>query len=185
MQLSDTDIQQSLQSWAITVSLLNEKDIQPASVDIHLWNTFLRYKESLEAIDTRKPQEEQTIKTTIEYWESIIIQPQEFMLACTLENIWVNNQYAAQITWKSSLWRLGITVHTTAGFIDPWNTLVVTLELVNHNNRPIILYAWDYIWQVIFTKLLTPCKDWYWHKDRNSKYLNSTTTEASKNYKNF
>lgn len=185
MQLSDYDLIQSLACWEITVSPIDAKDIQPASVDIHLGNTFIRYKKSSKPIDSRNPQEDNTEKTTIEYWESVIIEPWEFMLACTKEVVGVNNKYTAQIWGKSSIARFGIIIHTTAGFIDPWNTLVVTLELVNHNHRPVILYAWDYIWQVIFTKLLSPCKNWYGHVERNSKYLNSTTTEASKNYKNF
>jgi dCTP deaminase len=185
MFLSDVDLRNAMKTWDIYVSPLNLNDIQPATIDVHLWNTFMRYKKSDKPIDSRADQTDELEKIVLKEWEAIKIRGKEFMLACTKEEIGVSNGYAAQIEGKSSIWRLWPIVHTTAWFIDPWNRLIVTLELFNTNDRDVILYVGDYIWQVKFSKLLTPCEKWYGHEERNSKYMNSTTTEPSKNYKNF
>ncbi|MEM1312613.1 MAG: dCTP deaminase [Patescibacteria group bacterium] len=187
MQLSDVDIRRSLQTQEIFISDFDEQRLQPASYDVLLGNEFLVFKShKLGAIDPKKSISEHMYKITLKSSEDYFtIHPNEFVLAVTQDKFGSKAKHAVQLMGKSSLARLGLIVHTTAGFIDPGNILNATLELVNVNNVAIQLYPGMKIGQIAFYELKTPSERTYGHKDLNSKYFQAESVQASEMWKNF
>jgi len=114
-----------------------------------------------------------------------ILHPQQLALGVALDYIGVDEKYCYNLMGKSSLARLGLIIHTTAGFVDPGNALNVTLELYNTNSVPIKLYPGMKIGQVAFFELKSKCDRPYGHKSLKSKYFGSRTVEASKMHQNY
>jgi dCTP deaminase len=187
MQLSDIDIKQALEKQEIFISDFDEKRLQPASYDVLLGNEFLVFKShKLGSIDPRKSISEHMYKITLKSPDDYFtIHPNEFVLAVTKDSFGAGARHAVQLMGKSSLARLGLIVHTTAGFIDPGNVLNATLELVNVNNVAIQLYPGMKIGQIAFYELKTPAEKAYGHVDLNSKYHRATTVQASEMWRNF
>jgi dCTP deaminase len=186
MQLSDTDIKQALQVGDISIENYDESRLQPASYDVLLGSDFLIFdNHKIACIDPKHPVADSMRKVSIAENDFFIIHPGEFVLGATWEMVGVNEKYALQIMGKSSLARLGLIVHTTAGFIDPGNNLRITLELVNTNTLPIKLYPKMKIAQVAFYELRTPAEKPYGTAGLNSKYLNSVGVQASQMHKNY
>lgn len=171
----------------ILISDFDQKRLQPASYDVLLGKEFMVFKShQLGMIDPKESVENAMYKIVLEKeGDFFVIHPNEFVLAVTKDRIGVSEKYACQIMGKSSLARMGLLVHTTAGFIDPGNNLNITLELVNCNNVAIKLYAGMKIAQVAFYQLKTATDIKYGSAELNSKYLNSTTVQASAMHKNF
>lgn len=187
MQLSDLDIKAALETGSVTIDNFDETRLQPASYDVLLGYEFLIFnKHKINSIDPRKPISEAMEKITLKSIdESFILHPNEFVLGVSFDRVGVNNMYACQIVGKSSLARLGLIIHTTAGFIDPGNTLNFTLEFVNVNTVPIKLYPMMKIAQISFYELKTPASKIYGDKSLNSKYFGATTVQESQMHKNF
>ena len=186
MQLSDHDIKNELDKGTITISPFDLDRLQPASYDVLLGNDFLIFNyHAIEIIDPKSPTSNLMTKVSLKDYEAFILQPGKFALGATKDVIGVNNNFACQINGKSSLARLGLIIHTTAGFIDPGNKLNITLELYNTNSVPIKLYAGMKIAQVAFYQLRSPSEKAYGDKSLNSKYYGSTGVEASKMHLNF
>jgi dCTP deaminase len=114
-----------------------------------------------------------------------ILHPGDFALGMTYETVSVPNDMVVQLNGKSSLGRIGLIVHATAGYVDPGNTLKITLELHNLANLPIKLYYKMPIAQVAFVKLSSEAEIPYGKDALNSKYFGSTKPVASQYYKNF
>jgi dCTP deaminase len=186
MQLSDKDIKQAYNDGAIKIFPYDDKRVQPASYDVLLGNQFMVFdNHTIEVIDPRVSVADNMKTITLTDDEYFILQPNQFALGVTYDKIGVNGSYAAQINGKSSLARLGLIIHTTAGFIDPGNDLNITLELFNTNSVPIKLYPKMKIAQVTFWLLSTECDKPYGSSGLNSKYLGATTVQASEMHKNF
>ncbi len=187
MQLSDIDIKNALNAGDILIDDFDEKRLQPASYDVLLGYDFLVFKShKLGCIDPREPMSEHMYKIKLKSDEDFFtIHPNEFVLAATLDRFGAGPKYACQLMGKSSLARLGLIVHTTAGFIDPGNVLNATLELANVNNVAIKLYPGMKIGQIAFYELKTPAQKPYGHKDLNSKYYGAGTVQASEMWQNF
>jgi dCTP deaminase len=187
MQLSDIDIKQALDKEEIFISDFDQNRLQPASYDVLLGDEFLVFKShKLGSIDPRKSIAEHMYKITLKSPDDYFtIHPNEFVLAVTKDRFGAGTKHAVQLMGKSSLARLGLIVHTTAGFIDPGNVLNATLELVNVNNVAIQLYPGMKIGQIAFYELKTPAEKAYGHVDLNSKYHQATTVQASEMWKNF
>jgi dCTP deaminase len=187
MQLSDVDIKKALENGEIVISDFDEKRLQPASYDVLLGNEFMVFKtHKLGSIDPRKSVSEHMYKIKLNSPDDYFtIHPNEFVLAVTKDRFGSLANHAVQLMGKSSLARLGLIVHTTAGFIDPGNVLNVTLELVNVNNVAIQLYPGMKIGQIAFYELKTPPSKTYGHADLNSKYHQATSVQASEMWKNF
>ena len=117
--------------------------------------------------------------------EPFILHPNEFALAVTYDYFGVSNKLCCNIMGKSSLARLGLIIHTTAGFVDPGNELNATLELYNTNSMPIKLYPKMKIAQVAFCMLKTPSERVYGDPKLGSKYYKNTGVQASEMFKNF
>ena len=186
MILSDKDIKKYLAEGHIGVTPLFHNSIQPASIDVHLGADFLVFKNTNHVcIDPKEPIDEMMDQVTIDENRQFILHPGEFALGMTYETIAVPNDMVVQLNGKSSLGRIGLIVHATAGYVDPGNTLKVTLELHNLANLPIKLYYKMPIAQVAFVKLSGEVENPYGKDALNSKYFGSVKPVASQYFKNF
>jgi dCTP deaminase len=186
MILSDRDIKKSLSEGKIKIEPLFPNSIQPASVDVHLGSDFLVFKNANNiCIDPKEPLDQMMESFTIDNDHQFILHPGEFALGMTYETVTVPNDMVLQLNGKSSLGRIGIVVHATAGYVDPGNTLKITLEFHNLANLPVKLYYKMPIAQVAFVKLSSEADVPYGKDGLNSKYFGSTKPIASQYYKNF
>jgi dCTP deaminase len=186
MALSDRDIKAALKTGKIKITPLFPNSIQPASVDVHLGADFLVFKNTGNVcIDPKEPIDDMMEELSIDDKRQFILHPGEFALGMTYETIAVPNDMVCQLNGKSSLGRIGLIVHATAGYVDPGNTLKITLELHNLANLPIKLYYKMPIAQVAFLQLSSEAEIPYGKKSLNSKYFGSTKPIASQYWKNF
>ena len=118
--------------------------------------------------------------TTVEEGEAFIIHPNEFALATTLEYVKIPDDLVARVEGRSSMGRLGVTMHVTAGFIDPGFEGKITLEISNIGAMPVALYPGQRVCQIVFETMTTPSEVPYGHPDRNSKYMGQTKPESSR-----
>ncbi|MCA9385098.1 dCTP deaminase [Candidatus Dojkabacteria bacterium] len=185
--LSDVDIKKALENGAITIEDFDENRLQPATYDVLLGNQFMTFDRHLtEAIDPKKPVDKFMNKIILDKKDDFfVLHPGEFALGVTHDFIGCDDEHCIEIMGKSSLARLGLIIHTTAGFIDPGNSLNITLELFNTNSLPIKLYPGMKIAQVAFYELSSKAAKPYGHKDLNSKYYGSREVQASQMNKNF
>ncbi|MCH7839004.1 MAG: dCTP deaminase [Planctomycetes bacterium] len=186
MILSDRDIKKYVAEGKITIKPYMPEYIQPASIDLHLDNTFLLFDTvNNYIIDVKKPADDLMRKVVIDENGSFILHPGEFALGATYEEIGVGNDVVGRLEGKSSLGRLGIIIHATAGYLDPGNKLKLTLELSNIGALPVKLYYKMPIAQMAFTPLSSECEIPYGDAKLNSKYYGAQEPQASQMYKNF
>lgn len=186
MILSDKDIKEHLKTGYIKIDPLFPNSIQPASVDVHLGADFLVFKNTDHVcLDPKEPIDNMMDEVKIDENRQFILHPGEFALGMTYETVSVPNDMVLQLNGKSSLGRLGIVVHATAGYVDPGNTLKITLELFNMATLPVKLYYKMPVAQVAFVKLSSEAENPYGKDGLNSKYFGSTKPVASQYYKNF
>jgi dCTP deaminase len=186
MILSDRDIKKALVSGRISVEPLFEKAIQPASIDLHLDKNFLVFnRKGHTCIDVKSPVDNLMEKAVIKEDDFFVIHPGEFVLANIYEKTGVGNDIVGRLEGKSSLGRIGLIIHATAGFLDPGNCLKMTLELSNVGSLPIKLYYKMPIAQMAFEPLSSPAEISYGDKRLNSKYYGDEEPKASQMSKNF
>tara|TARA_Y100000310_G_scaffold190375_1_gene190333 strand:- start:428 stop:988 length:561 start_codon:yes stop_codon:yes gene_type:complete len=186
MILSDQDIRKNIKSKDIFIKPYNPRLIQPASIDLRLGDKFLVFNcHECAIIDVKEKNKNLMREININNNKSFIIHPNEFALGMTYETVGVSDKMVGRLEGKSSLGRLGLIIHATAGYLDPGNCLNLTLELHNIGNLPIKLYYKMPIAQMSFTPLSSPCKIPYGDKRLNSKYYGAKVTQASKMYENF
>lgn len=185
MILSDRDIKKALKAGDITINPFDEKYLQPASVDLHLDKYFLVFDaKNNYVIDPKKPIDDMMEEVEISESKPFVLHPGEFALGLILEETGVSADYVGRLEGKSSVGRLGLLIHVTAGFLDPGNTLKMTLELHNTATLPILLYYKMPIAQMAFEKLSSTCEISYSQK-KNSKYIGDIKPKASQMWKNF
>ncbi|MDR1819873.1 MAG: dCTP deaminase [Methanobrevibacter sp.] len=183
--LSDKDIKNYLSSKKIIIEPLKnfEKQIQPSSVDLRIGNEFKSFK------IVREPFIDPKDSTDLSsYMESInipdgdcfIIHPNEFALATTLENVKIPDDLVARVEGRSSMGRLGVTMHVTAGYIDPGFEGRITLEISNIGKMPVALYPGQRVCQIVFETMTSPSQKPYGHPERNSKYMGQVSPESSR-----
>jgi dCTP deaminase len=186
MQLSDGDIRKAFHQDLIQISPFDDSRIQPASYDVLLGNEFLYFTPgSLQVIDPRISVKEHMTVANIEDDDFFLLKPFGFVLGVTYDKIGVGRKHSAEIEGKSSLARLGLMIHITAGFIDPGNYLNVTFEFFNVNSIPIKLYPKMAVGQIKFTELTSECEKPYGSEGLNSKYYGSNSVQASEMSLNF
>jgi dCTP deaminase len=184
--LSDADILKAVETGRITLSPFRRECVQPSSVDLHLSNTFLVFDvTNHHIIDVKAPVDGLMKKVVIEGDQAFILHPGEFALGMTEEEIGFGADVAGRLEGKSSIGRLGVIIHTTAGFIDAGNCLKPTLELCNLGRLPVKLYAGMPIAQMSFVALSSPCQRPYGSAGLNSKYYRDQEPKASQMWKNF
>jgi dCTP deaminase len=186
MVLSDRTIREEIAQGRIVIDPFDPQCIQPASVDVHLDNRFRVFRNIRQPyIDVRQPQEELTELTVIERDEPLILHPREFILGSTLERVTLPDDIVARVEGKSSLGRLGLLIHSTAGYVDPGWVGHLTLELSNVSNLPITLYYGMPIGQISFLRLTSPADNPYGSKALGSKYQGQEEPTASRFYLHF
>ncbi|MDO5851133.1 MAG: dCTP deaminase [Methanobacteriaceae archaeon] len=182
--LSDQDIKKYLKEEKIIIDpLSDEKQIQPSSVDLRIGDEFKEFKIiSKPYIDPLDNIDMDTYMTSfhIKKGEPFIIHPGEFTLATTYERIKLPDDIVARVEGRSSMGRLGVTMHVTAGFIDPGFDGKITLEISNIGKMPVALYPGQRVCQIVFETMTTPSLKPYGHEDRDSKYMGQTGPESSK-----
>ncbi len=186
MILSDRSIKESLATGRIVITPYDEELVQPASYDIRLDRRFLvfrNYKHS--CIDPKSPQPDLTEMVTVEDDEPFIVHPGEFILGNTVERVKLGDDLVARLEGKSSLGRLGLIVHATAGYVDPGFDGNITLELSNVANLPIRLYPGMKVGQISFFAMSTPADRPYGSPGLGSKYKGQTVPTASRMHLNF
>lgn len=185
MILSDRDIKVALQKGEITIDPYDEKCLKAASVDLHLDKHFLVFDtKNNYVIDPKKSMDDIMVPIEIDEDKPFVLHPGEFALGMIYETTGVADDLVGRLEGKSSVGRLGLLIHVTAGFLDPGNSLKMTLELHNVANMPIILYYKMPIAQMAFERLSSPSEKPY-HKDKGSKYIGDTKPMASQMWKNF
>ena len=186
MVLSDHTIKEELAKGRIVIEPLGEGCIQPASVDVHLDHKLLVFRNSRRAfIDVRAEQSDLTEMVEIEEEPPFMLHPGEFVLASTLEYIALPDDLVARLEGKSSLGRIGLLIHSTAGYVDPGWKGHLTLELSNVANLPVTLYYGMKIGQISYLKLSTPADNLYGSESLGSKYQGQSEPTASRMHRDF
>ncbi|MCZ7662465.1 MAG: dCTP deaminase [Thermoleophilia bacterium] len=186
MILSDRDIRTALQRGDIGLEPFEPAFLQPASIDIrvdHRFRIFSNHRYT--CIDPRECQEELTEVITVAEGGVFILHPGEFVLGSTLERVTVGTDHVARLEGKSSLGRLGLLCHATAGWIDPGFTGHITLELSNVANLPIKIYPSMPIGQLSFARLSSPADRPYGSEGTRSKYQGQEGPTESRMWANF
>jgi dCTP deaminase len=186
MILSDRDIRAAIAEGRIVIDPFTPESVQPSSVDLHLGNRFRVFRNSrYPFIDVRVEQPDLTELVEIEGDDPFILHPGEFVLGATLERVTLPDDLVARLEGKSSLGRLGLLIHSTAGYVDPGWEGTLTLELSNVANLPITLYHGMRIGQISFQRLSSPVEIGYGDERLGSRYRGQTDPTASRYHRDF
>lgn len=174
-QLADHQILNSIEEGDIFIDPFDRSLLQPASVDLQLGGELVRYRTDsvlkLRPIDPMVGIPEDEIeRVQLPDGMKYQLEPGEFILGCTLQLVTLSSRVLARIEGRSTMGRFGVAVHVTAGFVDPGFVGQLTLEMVNLNQRPILLARGMGIAQLSFTRLGMGSHRPYGHKDLHSKY---------------
>jgi dCTP deaminase len=184
--LSDRDIRAQIQAGRIVIEPFTPEAVQPSSVDLHLDSRFRVFRNSrYPYIDVRVEQPELTELLEISGDDPFILHPGEFVLGSTLERVALPDDLVARLEGKSSLGRLGLLIHSTAGYVDPGWDGNLTLELSNVANLPITLYQGMKIGQISFQRLTSPVEVPYGDARIGSKYRGQRDPTASLYHRDF
>ncbi len=186
MILSDVSIRKALADGEIVIDPLDEAAIQPSSVDLRVDRYFRVFRnDTTPYIDPKLPQENLTELVEVKDDNPFILHPGEFVLGSTLERVTLPTHLVARLEGKSSLGRLGLLIHSTAGFVDAGWDGYLTLELSNVANLPIALYPGMKIGQVSFFQMTTAADIPYGSGATGSKYQGQRGPTPSRYYMNF
>ncbi|USR79535.1 dCTP deaminase [Arcanobacterium pinnipediorum] len=186
MLLSDSDIARYVHQGRITLEPWDPQMIQPSSVDVHLDRLFRLFdNHKYDVIDPAADQNDLTRLVEVDADGAFILHPGEFVLGATYELVTLGADVAARLEGKSSLGRLGLLTHSTAGFIDPGFSGHVTLELSNTATMPIKLYPGMKIGQLCFFELSSPAAHPYGSGANGSRYQGQRGPTASRSHLNF
>ena len=186
MLLSDRDLKAAIEQGQMGLSPYDEAMVQPSSIDVRLdryFRVFANHRYT--HIDPAVAQEDLTEQVEPDGDEAFILHPGEFVLGSTLEVITLGDDLAARLEGKSSLGRLGLLTHSTAGFIDPGFSGHVTLELSNVANLPIKLYPGMKIGQVCVLRLSSPAEHPYGSSVYGSRYQDQRGPTPSRSHLRF
>jgi dCTP deaminase len=186
MVLSDGAIRRAIDEGRIRLDPFDPALVQPASIDVRCDRRFRVFRNSRYGfIDVKVPMPDLTELVEADGDEAFILHPGEFVLGSTLERLTLGVDIVARLEGKSSLGRLGLQVHSTAGFVDPGFDGHVTLELSNVANLPITLYPGMKIGQVSFLALSEPAQQPYGSGGLGSKYQGQVGPTPSQYWRNF
>jgi dCTP deaminase len=184
--LSDRTIHAEIDGGRIVIDPFDPTLVQPSSVDVRVDNRFRVFQNSrYPYIDVRQPMEDLTELVEVEGDEPFILHPGEFVLGQTLERVTLPNDLVARLEGKSSLGRLGLLIHSTAGFVDAGFSGNLTLELSNVANLPITIYHGMPIGQISFMRMDGPVEHPYGADENSSKYQGQAEPTPSRFYLNF
>jgi dCTP deaminase len=186
--LSDRTLREQIAAGRIVIDPLDDTLVQPSSVDVRISNLFRVFRNHTRGvIDVKEDTTDLTelIEIPADGSQPFMLHPGEFVLGSTLERIAVPDDLVARIEGKSSLGRLGLLIHSTAGFIDAGFDGHVTLELANVASLPITLYPGMKIGQVSFMQMTTAADKPYGQGATGSKYQGQRGPTPSRYFENF
>ena len=186
MLLSDRDIRSEIDSGRVKIDPFDASMVQPSSIDVRIdrfFRLFDNHKYSV--IDPSEEQPELTHQVEVKPDDAFVLHPGEFGLASTYEAVTLPNDVAARLEGKSSLGRLGLLTHSTAGFIDPGFSGHVTLELSNVATLPIKIWAGMKIGQLCFFRLSSAAEHAYGSERYGSRYQGQRGPTPSRSYLSF
>ena len=186
MILSDRSIREELEAGRIVIDPLDKDCIQPSSVDLHIdrfFRVFLNH--TMGHIDVKEDLEELTELVEIGEDDVFMLHPGEFVLGSTAERVALPDDLVARLEGKSSLGRLGLLIHSTAGFVDAGFDGHLTLELSNVANLPITIYPNMKIGQISFFRLTSEAENPYGSGALGSKYQGQRGPTPSRYHENF
>jgi len=184
--LSDRTLREELAAGRIVIDPLDETCIQPSSVDLHVDGLFRVFRNhTTPFIDPKQPQDDLTELVEVDDGDAFVLHPGEFVLGSTLEHVGLPDDLVARLEGKSSLGRLGLLIHSTAGFVDCGFRGHLTLELSNVANLPIAIYPGMKIGQISFLRMTTAADVPYGSDATGSKYQGQRGPTASRSYLNF
>ena len=186
MLLSDRDIRREIDAGRVRLEPYDAGMVQPSSVDLRLDRYFRVFQNHRYShIDPAEEQEELTVQVEPAGAEPFVLHPGEFVLGSTLELVTLPDDLAGRLEGKSSLGRLGLLTHSTAGFIDPGFTGHVTLELSNVANLPIKLWPGMKVGQLCLFRLESPAEHPYGSAVYGSRYQGQRGPTASRSWRDF
>jgi dCTP deaminase len=184
--LSDRDLRAEISAGRLGIDPFDDSLVQPSSVDVRLDRMFRVFNNTRYThIDPAKQQDELTSLVEPPEGEPFVLHPGEFVLGSTLELVTLADDLAGRLEGKSSLGRLGLLTHSTAGFIDPGFSGHITLELSNVANLPITLWPGMKIGQLCILRLTSPSERPYGSSGVGSKYQGQRGPTPSRSYQNF
>jgi len=184
--LSDRDIRAAIEAGEVVIKPYDPQDLQPSSVDLHLDRRFRVFRNNRYAyIDVRSPQPDLTEMLSVADDEPFILHPGEFVLGQVLEWVELPDNLVSRLEGKSSLGRLGLLIHSTAGYVDPGWKGNLTLELSNVANLPIALYYGMKIGQISFFRMSSSVERPYGSPELGSKYQGQSEPTASAFHRDF
>ena len=188
MILSDRTIREEIAAGRIVIDPYDERRVQPSSIDVRISHLFRVFRNHTSAvIDVKADQAGLTelVEMPEDGSEAFMLHPGEFVLGSTLERVAVPDDLVGRVEGKSSLGRLGLLIHSTAGFIDAGFDGHITLELANVASLPITLYPGMKIGQVSFMRMTTPAEHPYGAGASGSKYQGQRGPTPSRYFENF
>ena len=186
MVLSDRTIRREIEDGRIAIDPFDASMVQPSSIDVRVDRRFRVFHNArYPYIDVRQPMEDLTELVEVGPDERFILHPGEFVLGQTLEHVTLPDDLVARLEGKSSLGRLGLLIHSTAGFVDAGFSGNLTLELSNVANLPITIYHGMPIGQLSFMRMDGPVEHPYGSRDTSNKYQGQTEPTPSRFYLNF
>lgn len=186
MLLSDRDIRAEIDAGRVVLDPWDPAMVQPSSVDVRLDRYFRLFdNHKYPFIDPAQDQPDLTRLVEVDPEEGFVLHPGEFVLASTLETVTLPDDLAARVEGKSSLGRLGLLTHATAGFVDPGFSGHVTLELSNVATLPIMLWPGMKIGQFCFMRLTSPAENPYGSEAYGSHYQGQRGPTASRSFQKF
>ncbi len=186
MVLSDGTIRAEIEAGRIVIDPFDPGLVQPSSIDVRVDRSFRVFHNArYPFIDVRQPMDDLTELITVEGDDPFVLHPGEFVLGQTLERVRLPNDLVARLEGKSSLGRLGLLIHSTAGFVDAGFEGNLTLELSNVANLPITLYHAMPIGQISFMKVDRPVEQPYGSQEAASKYQGQREPTPSRFHLNF
>jgi dCTP deaminase len=186
MILSDRDIRAGIADGKIGLDPFDPDDVQPSSVDLRVDRYFRTFHNArYPYIDVKQPMDDLTELIEVPDGEAFILHPGEFVLGSTREYVRLPPDLVARLEGKSSLGRLGLLIHSTAGYVDPGFEGHLTLELSNVANLPITIYPDMKIGQISFFSLSSPAEQPYGSAGTGSKYQGQRGPTPSRYYENF
>ncbi len=181
MVLSDRTIREEIASGRLVIDPFDDALVQPSSVDLRVANEFRVFRNNRQAfIDPREPEGDLTELVTVADDEPFVLHPGEFVLGSTLERVGIPGDLVARLEGKSSLGRLGLLIHSTAGYIDPGFEGNITLEFSNVASLPVLIRPGMRIGQISFLQMTTPVD-----KPYSGKYLGQQGPTASRAHQDF
>jgi dCTP deaminase len=184
--LSDRTIREEIGAGRIVIEPFEPRCVQPSSVDLHLDRWFRVFRNhTLGHIDVRQNLEELTELVSVDDDNPFILHQNEFVLGSTLERVALPDDLVGRLEGKSSLGRLGLLIHSTAGFVDAGWDGQLTLELSNVASLPITLYPGMKIGQISFMRMTTPAEQPYGSGELGSKYQGQRGPRPSRYWENF